>query len=530
VTAPEPLEPPRLEDEDLVPADLFGAAPPGGFDPVPVVTIGGVDVAQGPGQEYVLPPVPTAPNQEYAPPRLSASLIVVDGLSVTWGRDDPLAQPESAVGRLTLFDGSGTWATSLDLRGQSVVLSYAGVVPNAGPVRTPFFRGRVGSPVKVSRKTVVMPDGEVVEGSLVELPLVSVLVDLANRLPAEDWPEETVEARRARLASWSADVLPGGVAVRDFWKTPNVAPVPAEDQVSVLDHLVALYDSTGADRMTYHPDTQRVVNLIRRDYVAERTMAYLWWDQPPGVSGRAGRGAYARAITSGVRTYLDAGLLEYDPADGITQPDRVTRVELVHPSSDPAWNYKDRTTTVLVDGTDERRDGVRTARLESTLLWNNFADTAASDLEELAQKEGAAWRLQPLVFSSRRAGGFDSYDQARALLSGKETQDLFFLQGSWLPNYGLRPLFGVMGGTIGYRNRSWELELIPAPIVTTLPQHAITWEEFDDGSTTFQVQWWDEDHPRGLHESLTYEDLGYVGRGLNVSTVPPATGWDKYDR
>lgn len=502
-----------------------------GFHPVPVVTIGGVDVATGLGQTQVRPPRPPAvPGQPTPDPTntgpLSATLIVMDGTTVTWGREDVFEQPDPATGTLVLFDGSGSWGTSLDLRGQSVVLSWTGTPPEGGaPVREAYFRGRVGSPVRIVRHTVQLADGTLVDGSLITLPLVSILLDLANVVPAVDWPAETMEARRVRIAADAAAVLPGGITIRDFWKTPQVAPVAAAQQVSLLDHLVALYDSSGADRMSYLPNEQRVVNKERLDYPASRGPSRLWWDPPSAAASpvRAGRGIYATA-GSGPDYYLDSRDLLYDPGDGITQPARITRVQVTHP--DAGNGYASRTTARTVAGTNEVRDGIRTASLESLVAWNPYADTAAGDLAELAGKEGAAWRLEPLRFSSADAG-FHSVAQARALLRGAEIQQLLFLERSWLPRYGLRPVFGVLGGAITYAEGSWELELNVSPMTAAPRQHAITWEEIDDGSTSYQVEWWDDDNPRGMHESLTLEDLGFVSSGL-VGPMGPDTGWDEY--
>jgi hypothetical protein len=511
---PEPTEPaelelapePAIDLEDQ--AGLFGAATAGTFDPVPVVTLDGADVAAGVDSEGGVP----------------AGLIVVDGLEFTWGREEVLEQPEAATARLQLFDPSGTWATSSDLRGKLVTLDWTGqVAGEPTPRRRVMFRGRVGHPVKVVRKVVQLPDGNTIQGSLVTMPLVSILLDLANIRPSVAWPEETVEERRARIAAAAASVV-SDVVVRDYWKPPKVVAVAAKDQVSLYQHLVDLYDSTGADRMNYQPDSNVVTFLERRDYYSSRGHGQLWWDQSTGA--RAGQGVYVRATgNSAVYLGLDSAGLEYDPGEGITQPERLTRVELAHPSA--TTSFSTRVVTRLVTGQNEKQNGVRTVRLESKLTWDNYADTAASDLEDMTQKEAAQWRLEPLVLRTRPLGGFEHHDHAELFLKGSESHELLFLQRSWLPNFGLRPVVGVMGGTVTYRNQGWEVELVPAPITTTLPQHAITFEELDDGSAGYEVQWWDSDHPRGMHESLTFEDLGHVSRGMGAApSIGPDTGWD----
>lgn len=488
---------------------LFGAPEAGRFRPLPKVEIDGAFYATG------------------VPDVLEGRRVILEGLSVTWGRDEVLDQPTPATGTLSMFDASGSWATSRDLRGRLVNLFWNGTDPTGSGVNRAFFRGRVGAPVRVSRKTVIGPSGERIEGALIELPLVSRLVDLANMIPAGAWPAETMAERVTRVAAAHAGVLVGGLDVRDFWEVPGVAPVAAEDQVSRYEHLMSLFDSSGADRMTYLPHDRKATYVQRRDYFSSRGLAQLWW-HTTGETGhaRAGKGVFARATTDG--RFLDAQTLEYPDESGITQPQKITTVRLRHrdlgSTPDP---YAERVVELTVDGTDPETDGVRTVQLDSIVSWNSYADVAASDLEEVTQKEAAEWRLdEPLVWRTRYTDGFESFYQAEDVLVGAEEQSPFFLQRSYLPRYGIRPVVGVMGGRIGYVDGGWEVEMRTAPVTTTLPQHPISWSEIDDGSIGLEVRWYDDDHERGLHESLTYEDMGWVSRGLGVATEGPDTGWD----
>jgi hypothetical protein len=63
-------------------------------------------------------------------------------------------------------------------------------------------------------------------------------------------------------------------------------------------------------------------------------------------------------------------------------------------------------------------------------------------------------------------------------------------------------------------------------VTTTLAQHPLAWDEVDDGTAGNTLRWYDDDQPDGMHESVTYEDLGHVGLGLGATTVPPNRGWD----
>lgn len=510
-----------VSEDPGVPADLeharapglFGAAGAAGYRPVPVLTIAGRRVDAG----------------------LSADLsqVVLDGLTVQWGRSDVLAQPDPATGTVELFDATRTWATERDLVGQLVTLHWegGGAVPNYGSGSSVFFRGRV-SDVHVQRRTVLNPvTGETIHGSVVALSLTSILNDLANVTPTVDWPAETLGQRRQRVSIAAGNTLPYGVSTREYWWPPQVAPVAADAQVTLYEHVQALYDSSGADRLSYWPGEGMTIHVPRRDYWTFRGMAQLWWDVS-GSDTRVGQGVYARAwqvqpsgaVYPGPGTYLDGRQLEYDPAEGLRRPaaSRITRVRVTHPDS--GNGYQDAVSTLAIPGVDEVAVGVRTASLASLVAWNPWADLAASDLASFATEEGAAWQLEPVRWRVR--DGFETNFQANLLLFGGETPAHVFLQATWLPEYGVRPIFGVMGAEMAYRNEAWDLALNLAPIVTTLRQHAITWEEMDDGSAAYEVQWWDDDHPRGMHASLTYEDLGHVAAGLGPLTVGPDEGWD----
>lgn len=513
--------PPELLDQ-AGHEDLFGAAvTPGRFRPTPVVAVDGVDVASGPGG--------SGPG--------GSGLMVVDGLTVTWGRDDVLDQPTPATGTLTLFDASKTWATRADRRGAAVTIRYEGTDPLLGFLTAVIFRGRVGAPVNLSPRTVTDPGtGQPIRGTLVELPLQSILVDLGNVVPTTAFPTETMGDRLDRLAALAgaSGVCTGGVTMRSFWRAPKVAPVAAKDQDSVLDQLTAVYQSSGADRMTYLPHNDSMTYLVRRDYASSRGLAGLWWDANDTARARAGQGAYIRSYSVGgtpsTPLYLDSATLEYDPADGVTTPPRFTRAAMAHPDEGATWGTRNIEIPVpLEDGSlpDETVFGVRVAKIDSLVGWNNYADVALSDQAFFLRREGSRWVLAPVTLTTRRTGGFETGDQGTVLLGGFERNDPFFLQRSWLPAYDIRPVFGVMGGSIAYSQGGWDLTFSLAPVTTTLPQHAISWEQVDDGTATYELQWHDGDHARGLHESVTYEDMAYCSTGLGVSTIPPDVGWDR---
>lgn len=514
----------HVDVADLFAAPLFGAAAAGPLMPVPVVAIGGVTVASGPNASLT-------------------NLMAVDGLNVSWGRSQVMDQPDPQTATLTCFDPLSSWPLTADLRGQLVTISWRQTRPSDGSLQTvPFFVGRI-TRAKLTRKTVTRDDGVKVHGLLIAMSAASLLNDLANRVPAEDWPDETLGARRARLATWAANVCTGGIVVRNFWADPHVAPVPIANQVSVLDHLLSLYESTGPDRMTFLPWNQQACQLERRDHPVARTLGALHWNVAGEGTARDGAGAYAWSIAfapydngmASLNLYVDAARVEYGDSSGLTKDitAMLTRVEVSHPdvTAGNATRVEVALCSVVDPKISETTMGVRTARLDSLVNWNAYAQTAASDLSYMAAREAAGWRPDPIRIRTKLGAdvgdGFEFYDQMRVILTGGEVISYFFVQRSWFAQLGIRPCFALIGGTITYRAGEWLAECQLAP-VNTQParQHAISWSEIDDGSTTYELQWWDDDNPRGLHESLTYEDIGFVGMGLGMTTVPADSGWD----
>jgi hypothetical protein len=505
----------RLEDGQLFAAPAYAGA----FTPGCVVAVDGQDVAAG---------AATA----------AGGLMTVDGVQVTWGRDEVLDHPTPGTGRMVLFDPSRTWATGSDRRGLPVTIRYEGVSNLTGaPVSAVFFRGRISGQLTVSPRTLWVA-GKRVRGTLIEVPLQSAVVDLANVTPREAWPAETLGARLDRVVAQARrfGMLAGGANVRDYWKVPNVAPVAAKDQVSLLDHITGLFDSAGADNYTYRPDLDSIVYLPRRN-TSLQSMGRL---DRTGTGPRGGQGAYIRARTvayaapdTEVATgqFLDTGTLEYDPSEGITTPARITRVALSHPDEGNAYGTRTVELPVVREpwdpagghlALDELRLGVRTARVDSQVAWNNFADVALSDTAELVRREGSRWLLAPFRLTTRKAGGFHSVAAAQTLLAGYERNDYVFLQRSWLPSLGVRPVVGIMGGTIRFERGGWDLELTPAPITTNVAQHSLSWEDLYDPDPANVLKWWDGPHPEGLDPTVTYEDMRYVGAGLLGADPPPS--------
>lgn len=457
----------------------------GSVRPVPVLAIGGVDVASGPAADGTL------------------SLMALSGASVKWGRDKTLTQPSPATAQLSLFDPTGVWAATADLVGRAVTLRWTWT----STTRT-YFRGRITS-VDLQRQRITRPDGTVVHGTLVQLTASGVLTDLGNRRPpVEAWPAETMAARRTRVAALTAGPV-SSIATRPAFDAAPVAAVPDASKVTALDLLRDLFDSTGADRMTVDPDTQAVGYVPRRAYTGTDLAGRLVRDSAARL------GAFVALTAAGGR-YVDARAVLYKGGVSRDMSSRLTRATVTWSNAGQA-----ATITRAIPGADEAVVGVREVTLSTILADATAAGTAADELAAFAAGEASGWTLDPMTWETARTGGFETVAQALVLLGGAELTGVYWLQGSFLPQLGIRPVFGIMGGTITYRDAGWVVTWQNAPVsLTGGPAYELTWDHVDDGSPGSTLVWDDVDRADGLHPSVTYEDMQYVAFGLGVTTIP----------
>lgn len=450
--------------------------------PTPACSLGGQLVAAG-----------RNPDDDAWP----AAPMVLDGVTVKWGRTKALQQPTPATATVDLFDPTGTWAAGLDLIGVPLVLSWTG----QGVTRT-YFTGRVGS-VEVIPHVAVL-DNVRTEGALVTLTGTSLLADLGNRLPTEvSWPAETLAARRARIAALAAGPV-ASISTRPVWDT---APLAATDpsKTSALDLVKTLFDACGADRYTYDPHTRAVTYLSRRTFPDPAAVAYLTRDDTRP-------GAYITAPGG----MVDGHNVTYKGAAVKDLGSRLTRVVLTYTTTGSSTAQ----ITVPLAGIDEATLGVRAVSVTTLHTDTATATAAATDLAALAAGEATGWALESMQWKPGPAG-FDTLDQAVTLIGGAETAAVYFLARTWLPSLGIRPVFGVMGGQITYTAGAWSVQWLNAPVAVTGPQpYLVTFDHIDDATPGNTLVWDDEPGPDTLHDSVTYDDLGFVSYGLGVTTIP----------
>jgi hypothetical protein len=443
----------------------------GTIRPVPSVALNGATVAAGPQPDGTWP----------AP-------MVLDGVSAKWGRGTLIEKQKPATGTVAIFDPSGSWAATTDLVGMPVTLSWTW----ATTTRT-YFRGRVAG-VDLARHRATDADGNRVFGSLVTLTCTSLLTDLANR-PGPVRGTETVAARRAAVAA----AVAGPVASVTIGAAYDAVQVTAADgKGTALAALDQLFTDTGGSAYTYDPHTATVAAVPRRTYTDPAPLAYLATDPTR-------TGAFIRSPGG----WLDGAGISGAAAAHRTMDSRLTRVSVKYKDTGGA----DAETVTVLPGVDETVLGSRALEATTGLIGATAAATAAADLATLAT-EASGWAVDPLSWDTAATDGFETLDQALALISGTEPPGVLFLARSWLPDLGVRPVFGVLGGSIAYRKGAWRVQWSPAPIGVTGPTPApLSWEALDPGLT------WDAG-PTGMHPSVTYEDFRFVTDGTVHRTGP----------
>jgi hypothetical protein len=482
------------------------------LEPAAYLTVDGVDVARSAAGTLALD-------------RLLGGLLALDGLSVTWGRQEALDQQEPATASLELFDPTRSWHRSAQRIGAPVTLRWQVTSGGVTSSRV-FFRGRVS---RLNPRVATLAG---VRGTRIALELTSLVSDLGNIVPPIAWPWENfgvvtttpnpIGSRKARVsAAVVAAGISGGVTTRTDWDNFPAHSFPVDQQVSVAEHVQLLYDSL-VDRMNYSPNANAFSGVGTRDYTTRRTLGRLASDPVGSASDRAGQGVYATARTIanvpgyGPGLYLDGRETGYPEGAGIVRDagSAITRVRVQYMAATGGFPPTETATVNerIVAGSNETLTGIRTVTVDSLI------ETSAQypRWETVVKNDVSSWQLEPITYDTGATGGFEDLAQVLALLSGEESNLLVFLQGSELPLMGVCPILGIMGGTITHDAGHWTAEATLAPITLVAAQHPISWEEFDTGTTGTQVQWWDTPHPLGLHESLTFEDLAWVGMGHGV--------------
>lgn len=440
------------------------------------------------------------------------AVVAVGSLKVTWGRKTLLTHPTPATASVTVLDTTptGTYARRTDLKGKVVLISWS-----TGTSSGTSFRGRVTDVEAVPRA------GR--RGFLVTITASSKEVDAANWTAPEGttWPAETALARLNRIkALMPSTLFAGGIEL------PNRAAVGLVDVVDptldfdgypvgagdvggrdCLSLLRVLWQSLAPVPLVYDPAADSlsfIRSRIRQNY------------QPAGGS-IVGRlvlidGKWRTTPITSLGTSIDAALVPL--AGPLAQPleSMLTRVHVKW------WNpatQKEAEGGAFIGGAPaETEAGRRALSVESIIANIDLATQLVAQWVALAAQVGEPNLTDPITYRSSKVGGFLDDTAAAILLAGRERPAEVFIGGSWVTRLGKRPLFGIIGGSIGYKAGEWELQLQPAPVRVDNPTAKPVTANSSANSAAIKL--------RDIHDSVTVGDLEYVhiGAGYTIDTQP----------
>lgn len=411
------------------------------WNPIPEVEVDGQLLAFG-----------LRPDGTSVPGKVGALL---DELSATWGRTSMLEHhdAQTAKFRVIVDAAGGPYWTNTYWIGRPVLMRYR-FPTGTGEIVRVFFRGRISELLVEPRDR--HPGTRRHRGMVVSFTATGQLTDLGNRVTAtEEWPDESGGARLDRLRALASPTV-AGIDYREYW---SGAPVAARrvDRTSVLALLQSMFDTAGADRMGYDPDTNTVQIVRRRAIgpgpVGRRARAMLYDEEPGFRSGVAPR---VIGTPSYVHPPLDGRWIESDGHLSAAIEGRVTRIAFSYQSGGQAASG------VIYDPNAEADRGMVAASVSTELRNYDWSLQCARDWLDMLWREGAKLQPPPLTYRADLAGGFPSTAHVRLLIGGAEvgsdsqgSGSASFLMGSPWSRLGVAPIVGVIGGTIRYSSAGW---------------------------------------------------------------------------
>jgi hypothetical protein len=179
-------------------------------------------------------------------------------------------------------------------------------------------------------------------------------------------------------------------------------------------------------------------------------------------------------------------------------------------------NWEARTAGAYVGPAAETDWGRRTLSRDTVHGSSTGAGDLLNLLASVATAEATLPALDPVEYSTARRPFASGAAAAVHLVGGETTFTWFFLRGSWLPQVGVSPLVGVIGGSIRYGGGEWTagLQLAPAFNANTPPPLTLRGLAHPGLSPAPTLA--------DLDESLTLGDLRHVslGYGFTADTQP----------
>lgn len=380
------------------------------------------------------------------PAEVTTDPFAVSGLTVHWGRDNTVDQPDPATCTFTIHDPPGG---TVRFDNTVALGSSVAVWTELDGQRRVVFAGRI---------TDLRAEFDDTAGAAVcEVVAADQLADLANRfVGAEPWPAETLQARAVRILA----------AVSLPTTTLNVAPRPAALTVSRMD----------VDRQAAAPLLQDLAvtggAVLWSAYNGNTSVPYLYFEDPATRASlyqlKQGLPSllWAPAVGTGAGTPLSACMVLQDPVTWSREVgDLITRatVRWLDQSTTPGTTER---SYALVDAGAEGTLGARGISI-STIL-TTLADAQALAARTLAAHQPSpSWRTEGLSWDLSLSTDDTPATRTLALtLLDNVSRPGYALALTdlpyWTPTGAATQLY-VEGGEYEFTEGHWVLSLQGAP-------------------------------------------------------------------
>jgi hypothetical protein len=311
------------------------------------------------------------------PNQVAADPYVLEGVTVTWGRENTIDQPDPATATFTIMDPpGGTIHFDATVQLGSTVVIWA----QLGTARTVVFGGRI------TDLTASFDDDA--GAGICEVVAADLLSDLANRfVGSEPWAMEAMSARASRILT-AVGVSTAGLTVATKPGAAQVSRMDVDRQPAaqlLLDLAVstgcvlwAAYDPAKAGPYLLYEDPGARASLFA---LIENTTTLKW---APGASATGG-------------TPLSACNVLQDPTEWVRAvTDLVTRVAVRWLDQSTSPDPTERTVEFVATA-DEKTYGARGVSTSTILTTSADATSLATGLQA-AHKPSPAWRTSGMTW------------------------------------------------------------------------------------------------------------------------------------
>lgn len=339
-----------------------------------------------------------------------SSRVALDGLAITWGRDDPYDETDPGTLSMSVIDPTGQWAASQTLSGKSVR-----VTRTVGSSSVTMFRGNI-TRATLERRKIYNPTSRVRE------PVWVVAITAGDRLAAAaatvipgemgdgsieglgGWGEQSPATRLTNLMDFGAnqlfaergrvanDVLGNGTIIR------RMHGAEAADRLSVLELFAQAFKLIPLGAVGYDPDTETITIA---SFAAASNVVLVYSGGVVSVQLPTGR------VLDAARVAVPDGL-----TGETTTADAIDVVQLSY-----WWYGKDPN---LTSGSQKR------VTYTNPFIQRRTARAATSGTSRVLKVDTQAMFLDPSEFVS---GAVDAYNRFPAWLADQITAIVNTLNG-----------------------------------------------------------------------------------------------------